>query len=80
MSQAYKTTVDARQYAPRDKHRVIFEEFDKLELGESMLLINDHDPKPLYYQFGMERPQQFGWQYVQEGPEVWQVAIKKVQA
>lgn len=78
MSKDWKTTVDAREYAPKDKHRVIFETFDQLQAGESMLLVNDHDPKPLYYQFMMERPEIFGWQYLEEGPDVWQVQISRV--
>ena len=28
--------VDAREYDPRDKHRVIFETFDSLKPGEKM--------------------------------------------
>lgn len=78
MSKDWKVTVDAREYVPRDKHRVIFETFDELLPGESMLLVNDHDPKPLQYQFMMERANSFGWKYLEEGPEVWQVQISRV--
>lgn len=70
--------VDVTQYEPRRKHPVIFENFDGLEVGQVMEISNDHDPRPLQYQFMMERPQQFEWQYLEEGPEVWRVAIKKV--
>jgi len=41
------------------------------------VLVNDHDPKPLYYQFRFEREGQFTWDYLEEGPEVWQVRIGK---
>jgi len=40
----------------------------------------DHDPKPLYYQFAAELPDQFEWEYVEKGPEVWQVKIGRKQA
>ena len=73
----YKAVVDAREYEPKDKHKVIFETFDSLLSGEKMELINDHDPKPLHYQFIMEMPETFEWQYLEEGPEVWKVAIGK---
>lgn len=53
--------VDARDYEPRDKHRVIFETFDSLESGQAMELTNDHDPKPLYYQMQAEMQGQFEW-------------------
>lgn len=70
--------VDARDYKPRDKHRVIFETFDSLESGQAMELTNDHDPKPLYYQMQAEMQGQFEWEYLEEGPEIWRVSIKKI--
>jgi uncharacterized protein (DUF2249 family) len=73
----FKEKVDAREYEPRDKHRVIFETFDSLNPGEKMELINDHDPKPLHYQMIAEMDGQFGWEYLEEGPEVWRVSIEK---
>jgi uncharacterized protein (DUF2249 family) len=73
----FKTQVDARKYPPREKHPTIFGAFDALAAGEKMELINDHDPRPLYYQFIMERENQFEWEYLEEGPEVWRVSITK---
>lgn len=70
--------VDARDYEPRDKHRVIFETFDSLESGQAMELTNDHDPKPLYYQMQAEMQGEFEWEYLEEGPEIWRVSIKKI--
>ncbi len=70
-------TVDVRETAPRDRHPLIFDTFDGLAPGETMRLVNDHDPKPLYYQFMAERPGQVEWEYVEQGPEVWQVRIGK---
>jgi uncharacterized protein (DUF2249 family) len=57
---------------------MIFETFDQLGSGDAFTLVNDHDPKPLYYQFQAERNGQFTWEYQEEGPEVWQVLIRKV--
>ncbi|ETJ25346.1 Hemerythrin HHE cation binding protein [human gut metagenome] len=37
----------------------------------------DIDPRPLHYQFIMELPETFEWEYLEEGPEVWRVAITK---
>lgn len=73
----FASQVDARLYEPKDKHPVIFKTFDELNAGEKMELINDHDPRPLQYQFMMERPEQFEWEYLEQGPEVWRVAIGK---
>lgn len=73
----FAAKVDAREYEPRAKHAVIFDTFDKLNPGEIMELTNDHDPRPLHYQFLAERENMFEWQYLEEGPEIWRVAIAR---
>lgn len=70
--------LDIRPIPPREKHPIIFETFDALHIGEEFQLVNDHDPMPLYYQFNAERTNQFGWEYVEKGPQVWRVNIKKL--
>jgi len=72
--------IDVRQIPPRDRHPLIFQTFDNLALGEAFVLVNDHDPRPLYYQFLHERADQFTWNYLEQGPEVWRVEIGKVTA
>lgn len=39
------------------------------------MLVNDHDPKPLYYQFAAEHTGAFSWEYLEEGPRTWRVRI-----
>jgi uncharacterized protein (DUF2249 family) len=39
------------------------------------VLVNDHDPKPLRYQFEAEHAGEFTWEYLESGPEVWRVRI-----
>lgn len=72
--------VDVREITPRERHPLIFNTFDALALDEQFTLVNDHDPKPLYYQFLHERPEQFTWEYLEEGPSVWRVSIGRKQA
>jgi uncharacterized protein (DUF2249 family) len=72
--------VDVRTIIPRDRHPLIFGAFDNLAPGRSMVLINDHEPRPLYYQFLHERSDQFEWAYLQEGPEEWQARITRLPA
>jgi len=62
---------------PALKHPTIFIKFDALKQGESFVIINDHDPKPLYYQLLAERGNIFTWEYLEQGPEIWKVYIKK---
>lgn len=69
--------LDVRVIEPRFKHPTIFDTFDSLNKGEAFVIINDHDPKPLYYQLLAERPNQFNWEYLQNGPEEWRVKIEK---
>ena len=70
-------TLDVRIIEPRMKHPSIFSSFDKLKKGENLTIINDHDPLPLYYQFKAERPEIFEWEYLEKGPQTWQVSITK---
>ena len=73
----FAARVDARDYQPKDKHPAIFGAFESLEPGQKMELTNDHDPRPLHYQFIMEMPDSFEWEYLEEGPEIWRVAITR---
>ena len=69
--------VDVRTVVPRERHPLIFQTFDGLDAGQAFMLVNDHEPRPLYYQFLHEREDQFTWDYLEEGPDVWKVRIGK---
>lgn len=71
-------TLDVRVIAPRERHPLIFSRLDALAVGEALLLLNDHDPKPLRYQLMAERPEQFNWEPQEEGPEEWKIRISRV--
>jgi uncharacterized protein (DUF2249 family) len=70
--------LDVRVIPPREKHPAIFRTFDELAPGESFVLVNDHDPFPLRYQFQAERTGAFTWEYLEQGPTVWRVEIGRV--
>lgn len=70
-----ETVLDIRPIPPRDRHPLIFDKFAALKSGESFTLVNDHDPKPLYYQFQAELTDQFTWEYLESGPQVWRVRV-----
>jgi uncharacterized protein (DUF2249 family) len=59
--------LDVRQIPPRERHPRIFALFDRLMPGEGFVLVNDHDPKLLYYQFQAEHPGQVDWSYLGGG-------------
>ncbi|WP_423751160.1 DUF2249 domain-containing protein [Salinirarus marinus] len=47
-------TLDLRDVPPAQRHPKIFDAFDALDSGEALTLINDHEPKPLFYQLRAE--------------------------
>ena len=78
--QSGDTIIDVRTIAPLMRHPMIFTAFENLAGGEAFLIVNDHDPKPLFYQFSAEYPGTFEWVYQEQGPDVWQVRVSKVAA
>jgi uncharacterized protein (DUF2249 family) len=80
MNATVANTLDVRTLIPRERHPLIFQTFRNLAAGEEFLLVNDHDPKPLYYQFQAELGEPFQWEYLESGPEVWKVRIGKFQS
>ncbi|MCI3921234.1 DUF2249 domain-containing protein [Paenibacillus sp. TRM 82003] len=73
----FAKVIRAPEYPPQLKHKVIFETFDALESGEAMLLVNDHDPRPLFFQFQATRNGMFSWEYLEQGPLEFRVRIGK---
>ena len=69
--------IDVRMLVPAQRHQKIFQLVEELQSGTAFVLVNDHDPKPLYYQLEAEYPGQYSWTYVESGPQVWQVEIGK---
>lgn len=70
--------IDVRSETPKVRHEIIFDEWAALEPGTAYVLVNDHDPKPLWYQFDAEHNGEFTWDALEEGPEVWRVRIGRV--
>lgn len=56
-----ETVIDVRQIVPRMRHPILFGVFDLLDPGEAFVLVNDHDPRPLHYQFGARWGDGFTW-------------------
>ncbi|MBE2213370.1 MAG: DUF2249 domain-containing protein [Opitutaceae bacterium] len=72
--------LDVRPLPPRDKHATIFRLWSALPISSGFVLINDHDPVPLYYQFAGQYPGAFSWEYLEQGPEVFRVRITRTAA
>ncbi len=68
-------SLDVRTLAPAQRHETIFAAYGALAPGGAFVLVNDHDPKPLRYQFAAEHPGEFTWDLLEAGPVVWRVRI-----
>ncbi len=71
-------TLDLRPMPPVERHKKIFQMWEDLKPGEVLRIINDHEPKPLYYHFEAEQKGKFEWENEQEGPIDWIFKIKRV--
>lgn len=47
-------TLDLRDVPPPERHPKIHDAFGDLERGEALTLVNDHEPKPLFYEMKAE--------------------------
>src|SRR6516162_2321278 len=69
--------LDVRPIPCSIKHGLIFQVWHSLPVGDHFILLNDHDPVPLRYQFAAEYPEAFTWDYVERGPVEFRVKITK---
>ncbi len=69
--------LDVTQLPPMEKHPTIFGTFNNLKSGESFIIHNDHDPKPLHFQLKAQHGDVFEWEYLESGPEIWEIKITK---
>ena len=70
-------TLDVRTLPHAQRHQAIFSLLERLEVGQALTIANDHDPAPLGYQLRALHGEKYGWEYVEKGPEVWRVEIKR---
>ena len=75
---ASPVTLDLRTTARPDRHALIFSTFGQLASGEAMELVNDHDPQPLHARFQSDLAGKFSWDYLEQGPAAWRVAITRL--
>lgn len=70
--------IDAQKIPGPERHATIFKTFDGLQDGDALVIVNNHDPRPLLNQFSEHRPDQFKEEYLAEGPTEWKVKITKI--
>ena len=70
--------MDVRTIPCSIKHGLIIKTWLELSVGDHFILLNDHDPVPLFYQFSAQWPNAFTWEHLVKGPEEFRVKITKV--
>jgi uncharacterized protein (DUF2249 family) len=51
--------------------------FDALAAGDSLEIVADHDPQPLYFMLRAERGETFSWDLVESGPDLWRARVSR---
>ena len=72
--------MDVRPIPCSIKHGLIIRTWIDLPVGDHFILLNDHDPVPLYYQFAAQWPGAFSWEHLVKGPDEFRVKITKLRA
>jgi uncharacterized protein (DUF2249 family) len=72
--------MDVRPIPCSVKHGLIIQTWLDLPVGAHFILLNDHDPVPLFYQFSAQWPETFTWQHLVKGPHEVRVKITKLKA
>ena len=72
--------IDVRQIPPSHRHPTIFGVLTALAPGGAMHVTSDHDPRPLHHQIDTRYPDEFGWLYLEQGPDVWKVQIRRAES
>ncbi len=72
--------MDVRPIPCSVKHGLIIQTWLDLPVGGHFILLNDHDPVPLYYQFSAQWPGAFTWEHLVKGPDEFRVKITKLRA
>ncbi|MFB6345095.1 MAG: DUF2249 domain-containing protein [bacterium] len=69
--------LDVRERPPAERHQLIFDQFNDLSVGDGFVIVNDHDPKPLYYQLKEEADCEIRWEYLKQDEGEWKVLLGK---
>src|SRR6266496_5834868 len=70
--------MDVRPIPCSIKHGLIIRTWLELPLNDHFILLNDHDPVPLYYQFAAQWPGAFKWEHLVKGPAEFRVKITRI--
>src|SRR5574342_542888 len=70
--------MDVRPIPCSIKHGLIIRNWIQLAVGDHFILLNDHDPVPLFYQFSAQWPGTFTWEHLVKAPDEVRVKLTKL--
>ncbi len=71
-------TLDARSLSPASRTEQILENFDKLQLGSSIEIVEESDPRALRNEMMQLRPGRFSWDARNLGGNRWTVRLERI--
>jgi len=69
--------IDLRAVRGPDRHPTIFRAYAAIAVGESLVLVNDHEPRHLRDEFEVEYPGGHDWECLSAEPGTWRIRIAK---
>lgn len=75
---AVVAVIDVASLPPGACGRHIVGTYERLLPGEAFEIVVDHDPTPLRQRFAVTRPGESDWSYLESGPRVWRVRVKRL--
>lgn len=70
--------LDLRSIERPQRHALVFEAVDRLPLGGSLVLTNDHDPLHLQKQMDQLYPGEISWEYLENGPQDFRLRLTRI--
>lgn len=70
--------VDVRGYPTWERHPRVFAAFDAMPVGSDLVVVSDHEPRPLRYEFDEQRGGAFVWEQRRLDEQLWHAVITRV--
>ena len=70
--------LDLRSIERPQRHALVFEAVNKLPLGGSLVMTNDHDPLHLQRQMDQLYPGEVSWEYLENGPQDFRLRLTRI--
>ena len=72
--------IDVRPIPRQERHPLIFSQLESLAPGQTLVVVNNHNPIPLRNQVAENYPGQYKSEYLEEGPTLYRLAFTRLAA